>query len=373
MMKILYLTNIPSPYRVDFFNNLGSHCDLTVLFERNDAKNRNREWLQNEFINFKGIFLKGVKFGDDISFSLKVLRYLNLNYDLIVIGGYSTPTAILAILYLKLKNIPFILNADGGFIKSDKKIIYKIKKFLISSASNWLSTSDITTNYLIHYGADKNKIFKYPFTSIKEKDIIEDLITESSKNDIKRELGISSEKVILSVGQVIPRKGFDLLLKSIKKLKNNYKIFIIGGNPTNDLIEIIKENELSSVHFIDFINKEKLQKFYRIADIFVLSTREDIWGLVINEAMSNGLPIITTDKCICGLELIQDNYNGYIVPLENIGELADRIQYLLKNDQHRKEMGRNSLITIREYTIENMAKVHIDIFSYILNTTEVKE
>lgn len=60
-MRVLFLTNIPSPYRIDFFNELGKLCELTVLFEREDATNREANWLKNEIQYFKGVFLSGKK------------------------------------------------------------------------------------------------------------------------------------------------------------------------------------------------------------------------------------------------------------------------------------------------------------------------
>ncbi|MBE3128421.1 MAG: hypothetical protein IMZ60_01950, partial [Actinobacteria bacterium] len=63
MLKVLFITNIPSPYRVDFFNELGKICDLTVLFERQNASDRETTWLSNKRINFKEEYLKGKKFG----------------------------------------------------------------------------------------------------------------------------------------------------------------------------------------------------------------------------------------------------------------------------------------------------------------------
>ena len=95
--------------------------------------------------------------------------------------------------------------------------------------------------------------------------------------------------------------------------------------------------------------------------MFVFPTREDIWGLVVNEAMANGLPIITTDKCVAGLELIEDGENGYIVPVENVDMLARKITFLLQNDSLRKIMAQKSLEYIKRYTIENMVVAHLKI------------
>ena len=183
-MRVLFLTNIPSPYRVDFFNQLGKECDLTVLFERDKASDRDAKWVSNNAKNYKEIFLKGRKLNSDGAISFDVIKWLNVKkFDIFVIGGYSTPTGMLAIQYLKFKKIPFVLNSDGGFIKKDKKMKYLIKKYFISSAKWWLSTGETTTEYLVHYGAKKEDTFVYPFTSIKEEDVITDDLCEKILTD----------------------------------------------------------------------------------------------------------------------------------------------------------------------------------------------
>ena len=91
----------------------------------------------------------------------------------------------------------------------------------------------------------------------------------------------------------------------------------------------------------------------------MLPTREDIWGLVINEAMAYGLPVITTERCVAGLELIENGVNGYVVPVEDAAALAEKINAVLSADLH--QMGEASLEKIRPYTLENMAKTHAEI------------
>ena len=91
----------------------------------------------------------------------------------------------------------------------------------------------------------------------------------------------------------------------------------------------------------------------------MLPTREDIWGLVINEAMAYGLPVITTDRCVAGLELVEDGVNGYIVPVNDAASLAEKMLCVLNGDM--QQMGRRSLEKIQGYTIENMAQTHVAI------------
>lgn len=356
-MKILFLTNLPSPYKVDFFNQLGKLCDLTVIFERNTATNRDVNWRNNQQdLYFHQIYLNSVNVGEESSFSLGQIKHIKKNkYDAIIISGYSSPTAMLTILYLHLHKIPFIMSCDGGMISSENKLKYFIKKFFISKASLWLSTGSITTEYLKHYGAMGSKIRVYPFTSIKEDDITKDTC---NKSYYKTRLGISEEKMVLSVGQFIYRKGFDILLKACSQLDKSIGIYIVGGDPTEEYISLKQNLGLENVHFVGFKPKDVLKEYYLAADVFVLPTREDIWGLVINEAMAYGLPVITTNKCIAGTELIENGRNGYIVPVENSISIADKIVEVLNDDTLLNYMKLQSLEIISKYTIENMVRVN---------------
>ncbi|MEI3327412.1 MAG: glycosyltransferase family 4 protein [Thomasclavelia sp.] len=358
-MRVLFLTNIPFPYRVDFFNELGKLCKLTVLFERRQATDR--EWNVDKNLNYKAVFLKGKSIGHDTAICFEVLRHLNKKYDRIIVGGYSTPTGMLAIQYLNLKKIPFYLNCDGGYIKHERKINYLIKKYFISKATYWLSTGKETSQYLLHYGAKKEKIYVYPFTSLYKKDILNKPLNEVEKELLKNKLSISDKKIVIFVGQMIYRKGIDVLLKAIYKLPKNISFYIVGGKPTEEYQKYINEYHLNNVFFFEFMDKKHLFQFYQISDIFVLPTREDIWGLVVNEAMANGLPVITTNKCVAGKELIK--HNGYIIPADNINVLAQSIYELINDSTKICSFSKRSLQIIKDYTIENMANIIFDILN----------
>ena len=164
---------------------------------------------------------------------------------------------------------------------------------------------------------------------------------------------------MISAGQYIHRKGFDILIKSLKNTNDNIMLYIIGGKPPENYIQLCKEESVvDRVKFIDFQIKEELLKYFKAADIFVLPTREDAWGLVVNEAMACGLPIITTKKCGAGMELITNNKNGLLVdPNEN--DISNAINTLMKEDLNRIAM--NNILKIKKYTIENMVDTHINI------------
>lgn len=361
MKKVLFYTNIPAPYRVDFFNELGKYCELTVLFELSYSTERDDKWKEFEFKNFKGIIMKGSRIATATAFCPEIVKYLKADkYDEIVVTAISSPTAIVAVNWLKKHHISYIYEGDGGFVHKDNPLFYKIKKYIVSNAKYSFSTADVFDDYCVNYGAVKEEICRYPLSSIWNRDVLDTSITDEDKAALKAELGIKENKVIITVGQMIPRKGFDILLKASEVLSSDWGIYLVGGKPSLELSNIVDEMGLRNVHFIDFMAKESLWKYYRASDLFVLPTREDIWGLVVNEAMANGLAVVTTTKCIAGLEMVEDGVDGYLYNPEDIEGLKDLLVILSDESSDLNELGQHAINKAKNFTIEKMVEAHIN-------------
>lgn len=366
-MKVLFVTNYPSPYRVHFFNELGKLCDLTVVFEETPEQqiHRDPKWFYTQYDNFTPIFLKNYPIGKSKggmpprTIAPTLINEVKKIYDVRIIGVYSTYSAILAILYMQKKNIPYWIETDGGMAKNGDGFQEKLKRKLISGAVKYFSPSVESDKYLEHYGADEKSIIRYPFTSLYNKDILENVVPIIEKKTIRKKISIMENHIILSVGQFIPRKGFDILMRAIAEINDDIGVYIVGGKAPNEYIKLREDLGLEEkVHFIDFKEKEKLAEYYKAADLFVLPTREDIWGLVINEAMAYGLPIVTTNKCVAGKELVREN--GILVDVDDIIGLSSAIKDLLF--EKNSYCAEKSLEIIRNYTFENMACIHKNSF-----------
>lgn len=362
-MKVLFLTTVPSPYRVDFFESLGKLCDLTVLYESKVASYREKEWMKIENTNYKSNYLGGKSVRGKF-FPVNLRQQLfQTEYDIYVVSGYSTIADMLAIYYLRSKGKSFLISCDGAILKKESFFKKNLKKKLIASATGWLSTGKVTDDYLIHYGAQKEKIYFYPFSSIHKNEIKESSVGPEEKKRLRSRLAMNEKQIILTVGQYIHRKGIDILLEASKNFTDDYGFYIVGGKPTAEYLGFVREHKLTNVHFISFKSKEELLKYYMAADLFVLPTREDIWGLVVNESMACGIPVITTDKCVAGLELIEDGKTGDIVPVEDSKALEESIKKYFNKPGNYTIMSKNCLNIISSYTIENMAERHFEIFN----------
>lgn len=364
MKRVLFITNYPSPYRVNFYDELGKYLDVTVAFaDRVEKKvTRDTAWFEESRGGFHLVQLTKRLFtlhGRDLC--VDVVKWLKKDFDAIVVCGYSSPTVILAMLYLRLHRIPFYMEVDGGLIRPDSKLKYLIKKFLVSLPSAWISSGKQTTKYLTHYGAKESAVSYYPFSSLWETDIAAAAPAAEDKAALRKKLDIPEEKVVITVSRYIKSKRLDMLIQSAADLGETVGIYLIGGEPTEEYMELKRQLKAENVHFVGFLKKDRLAEYYRAADLFALPTQTDVWGLVINEAMAQGLPVVTTDRCVAGLELIRSGENGYIVHVDDQNALTEAIQKALLPEN--QGLGENALETIRPYTIENMVRAHVEIFS----------
>ena len=353
-MTVLFITNIPSPYRVKFFNALGKYVNLTVLFEGMRSNKLHFNWDDAKIQNFHAIYL--ANYINEKKIEKKIFQYLTQEYDYIFATNYGYITEFAAIIYMQWKKIPYLLEIDGALLPEKENYFkYWIKKRVISKAKGWFSPSLDTDNFLCHYNADKGKIVRYPFTSLVSQDIYPTISSATEKKLLRQMLHLESKWIVLAVGQFIPRKGFDVLMQAACLLSKEIGFYFIGGVPTKEYMNFIRINKLTNIYFRGYQSSDDLKKYYRAADLFCLPTREDIWGLVINEAMACGLPVVTTTRCAAGKELLS---KGILVEPNNSIALANAIRSCIYDETKRDKIAEENLCIIRQYTIEKMVEAH---------------
>lgn len=360
MKKVLIFTPRISGQRANYYNSLSKLCKLTVLSELDTPKNVFKNYgIENLYFNH--IVIGGIKIRVN-SYEALCFNYKNIfknnYYDKIIIEQVFTPTALLIMKFLKKIGVGFFASADGGIVnKNENKLKYKIKKSIINLPNYWLTSGQGGYAYLNNYGIDNKNIFKFIFSSYNENDLPQNVLNVKEKSYLKNKLKIKEKIVILSAGQPIYRKGHDILLSATKDFNKNVGIYIAGGKPNKICEELInKFDDSSNVHFLGLLDKQKLKEYYSICDMFVFPSRYDIWGYPIQEAMSFGVPIISSDTTIAAIELIENYKNGFIFENENIIDLRNKIDILLNDNSLCELISRNNFIKSKLYTSENMAK-----------------
>lgn len=373
-MNVLFITNIPSPYRVKFFSCLSRFCNLTVLYEMKQASNRNKDWKADNAVSFNEIYMHTHQLIDDGGITFDIFRYLKKGiYDLIVVGTHGTPTAKLAMMYMRLRRIPYILNVDGMLsaeIPEKSKLNRLLRGIMFKGASAYITSGRDTIKYLKDIGVKSSNMYTYHFSSVTEADVLKRVVTSEEKQSLKKELAIREKKMFISVARFIPKKGLDLLIKAFRGIPDgDIALVLIGGDKSvyTPLLETLPANVRSRIYFPGFMSKERLYQYYKAADIFVLPTHHDEWGLVINEALACGLPVITTNRCGAGLEAIKDGENGILVNHTDEDALKNVMMDFLRNPEKCQAMSQANLILAHNYTIEKMVMDHMYIFNAIMN------
>jgi len=352
MKNILVLSVFPAPYRYEVFKLLSEHYMMTVYFERNNDVERNKNWFSNNNVNILDNKESIEAYKNDVA-RIK-------EFDFVFVYDYCTTEAMKLMLNCILNKVPYAINCDGAFI-SDNIIKNAIKSFFVKRAAVCFASGKNAQKYFKHLGAKDENIAFHKFTSLFKKDILSCPPDFEHKRILRKERDIPDGVCAIAVGRFIKSKAFDILISAWAKLPSTYNLLLIGGGSERSNYELqVLEYGLKNVKIYDYLPFDELLKYYQACDFFVLPTLTDVWGLVINEAMSMGLPIITTDMCIAGLELIENDKNGYIVPINDVDSLCAAIKKLADNEELRHEMALNNIKKISEYTYENIAMSHLD-------------
>lgn len=358
-LKALVIASYPAPYRVAVFKELAKVYQLEIYFDTNKNEDRNADWFcKNDDISFD--ILDNEKARGKFNSALKNIK----QYDFVLAYDPARKPSIRAILKCRIKNVPYFINNDGAFINKHNPIKTIAKHILYSGAKLCFASGKSSADYFMAYGVKRDKIRYHNFTSLTDADILKAPVSEVEKKAVREELQLKEDKTyIITVGQFVNRKGIDLLLEAWQSLKNNpcAELLIIGGGgKRKEYEEYISSNDMQNVTIIDFLHKEVLLKYYKASDIFILPTREDVWGLVINESMACGLPVVSSDMCIAARELVVNGENGFIYPVYDIEKMASCLQTLVADEKLRKTFAENNVKKMQGNTMENIGKKHCE-------------
>lgn len=329
------------------FNKLAEKVDLFVIFERQAASDRTKQFYAENEIDFKHMFLKKGVFGKENSFSFELKKYIKKNYrdyDLIVMNGYSTISEQLAINYMIKKHLPYVLFINGGVIREKESCIKRfLKKRYIKNASSYLSPSEEANSYLKFYGANDN-IVNYPYCTYFETDIKEANMSEEKRVELRKKYDLPLGKLIISASNFIPRKNNIEMFECFKN--KDCSLVLYGSGPLKlEYENYLKNNNINNIIIREFVPSSELMEIMSCCDGFITLSKEDIYGHTTLEALASGIPVISSKNVVSSLGTIKDNINGFLVDSKEEVEAAiEKISYI--------NMSKNCINTAKQYTIE---------------------
>jgi glycosyltransferase involved in cell wall biosynthesis len=365
--RLVLVTEIISPYRIPLFNALSRQpaIDLHVIF-LSETDPSLRQWQ---------IYKDEIRFSYQVlpSWRKRIGKYnLLINHgvtkalseavpDALICGGYSYLASWQCLLWARSHQVPFLLWSESNQQDSRRGtlIVEWLKREFLSRCTAFLVPGQSARDYLRAQKVKDEWIFTAPNA------VDNDLFAQSSDRarglaeQLRRELALP-DHYFLFVGRLVPEKGvFDLLAAYAKlesRLRENVGLVFAGdGLCRHDLEKQAATISPGKMRFAGFVQRDDLPKYYGLAETLILPTHSDPWGLVVNEAMACGLPIIVTSVAGCASDLVKPERNGFVVAPADVSSLTAAMTVLAGSSDLCKNMGSNSKQYIARFTAESWA------------------
>lgn len=297
-------------------------------------------------------------------YSPKAMNWLKDNwedYDAIHSHGYNRFLSEFSVNYLKDKK-PAIFTAHG-FHHTKKNYFFKmihdltLGKFL-RYAKKCTALTKLDFEKYANLGVKKTNIVEIP-NGIHLSDFQN--IGEKVLSKVRKKFGLK-EDFILCVGRIHRSKGFQYVIDAIKNLKTNLVIVGRDFGYKKELEEKIKKLEVGNkVKFLEEVNDKELISIYKLSEFFILFSEFEGFGVTVLETMAAGKPIIVSDRGSLPL-LVEEGKTGFVVPFKNVEKLTKKINFLLKNNSKRVELGENCKVVSKGYDWKEIINNYEDIY-----------
>jgi glycosyltransferase involved in cell wall biosynthesis len=369
--RVACLVSHPIQYQAPLFRYLAARpgIDLTVFFlsdlsvraYRDAGFGVNVKWDVPLLDGYRHEFLPRVGSGSGLSFwrpwtfGLRA-RLRRAHFDALWVHGYAHRGCLAGIAAAKSLGIPVMLRGESNLLsETDDALKLGVKRIaipaLLRTIDATLAIGKLNRDYYLHYGVATSRIFPMPYAVDNEffRTAAERALPH--REALRTELGLNSARaVILFASKMQPHKRAGDLLEAYARLSSDglaepaaYLVFAGDGEERAHLERRARDLKWDSIRFIGFKNQSELPALYDLCDVFVLPSQREPWGLVVNEAMNAGKPIVLSDRVGAGPDLVEDGINGFVYPAGDVAALANRLRHLIENPEPRAAMGVRSL------------------------------
>jgi glycosyltransferase involved in cell wall biosynthesis len=365
--RVVIITEIIAPYRIPVFNALARRPDINlhVIFLA-ETDPTQRQWLV---------------YKNEIYFSYEVLpswrrrigkQCLLLNWgaeaalrqaapDFIVCGGYSYIASWQAMAWARRNHVPFALWSESTARDrhSGYAWVEALKEKFLRRCDAFVVPGQSSAEYMRTYGAPLRSIFTAPNAVDSAWFARQSKAVRQDAGKHRRALNLPA-RFFLFAGRLVQEKGiFDLLQAygSLPiELRNEVGLVFVGdGEERSELRRRAVAVQPGAISVTGFAQRERLAAYYALADALVFPTYTDPWGLVVNEALACGLPVISSSVAGCVADLIEDGWNGRVVAVGDVGRLVFAMTELANNFELRALMGQRSLERSKQFSPEAWA------------------
>lgn len=322
-MRIAIIKNMIAPYTAPLFDELAARADIDLLVVYETSTESNRDWVlpplayRHQVLRSWSVDLRRVGTEGYLHLPANGLgRLWSFRPDVVIASGagvWSSPTNLLAMQRARKDGFAFV-PWWGSFGHGRRTLsgtpIHLWKRAFVSRGDAWLAYGSRAAAHLASLGADPERTVVTP-----------NVARPSETHGIApAEDRPTAATRFFFAGQLIERKGIRLLLAAFSEVAG-HELWIAGDGPLRQLVEDAARRD-SRMQFLGQLGWAELHACYAQADALVLPSSYEVWGLVVNEALAHGIPVITTDQVAAADDLLDEGITGHVVPAADCAALA---------------------------------------------------
>lgn len=280
-------------------------------------------------------------------------------YDAVLLHGYVHAVNVLAWLAAWSRGIPVLMRSETHLGLQRVRWRRRLRDWGLSMAyrraDGFLAIGSANLSYYRSLGIPTNRIFNVPYTVDNDRFMAAAALSPAVRAGVRETYGLPADvPVVLYASKLTRRKHPDVLVRAMAAVRARgvrAALFVVGtGELEAEVCELAASLGLTDVIFGGFVNQRELPRVYAAADVFVLPSENEPWGLIVNEVMCAGLPVVVSAEVGCVPDLVRDGVNGIRVKARDVEGLASALERLLTDESLRARMGRASLKIIEGWS-----------------------
>ena len=360
----------PTPYILGLIRELAKlgTADIEVIFLQ---ENVTQQW------NLSLADYRAEVLSDSLVRSAETIykRIAEGNYQVIHLAGWGHKLLLIALFLARLRRIPVAMESDTQlpfeqalWKRAVKAVLYPL---LFKIPSILLPGGTRQKEYFRHYGVSDDRIRVVNMTV--DVTYIMKLcrkMGEAGRKKIRSLYGFSENNIVfIFVGRLVEYKGISTLLAAFSALAERHKnarLLIVGDGLERDFV-VKKSAEIHTVCYAGRLGFAEVIAAYHAADVCIVPSLFEPWGLVVNEAMAAGLPVIVSERVGCIDDLITDKGTGLVIAAGNRANLIEAMEGLISNPALRKIFSNNALSLISGWTLERAAALYYQAWEKVID------
>lgn len=314
---------------------------------------KNRSWKPSMYNGFWGLFHPQL-----------FHRLRALPKGLVVVNGWQYASYAIAFLAAKISGHIVGIRCEAPAYKELNRsgLRNKVRSWLLGDIlfkhiiNRFLFLGTQNRAFYTYYGVQDHALFFSPYSIDNDRFTQGVKLWNAAAERDRLQIG-HDDFVILFTGKFIEvKRPLDLLMAFEEVMLSNAHLVLVGDGALKEtMMSYVRENAISNVHFVGFVNQTELPKYYALSDVLVLCSESETWGLSVNEAMASGLPIVVSDGVGCADDLVRSGQNGYVFTKGDYLALKVALEEVARRKQEGSSMGEYSFEIIQEYSLQNSA------------------